>query len=128
MICIIVILGENLLNGWCRMRMRPARLVSYAFLYTTWKGKVCPGGGKKRKSPKNLFSQYADFFLRKLPLGKENVHVFHVSNCYSGYIKLNFTSLLKIFLLNFGKVFKFMNVFHKVFSTEKLVNINNFKF
>ena len=35
MICIIVILGENLLNAWCRMRMRPARLVSYAFLYTT---------------------------------------------------------------------------------------------
>ena len=31
MICIIMIL----LNGWCRMRMRPARLVSYAFLYTT---------------------------------------------------------------------------------------------
>ena len=24
-----------LLTGWCRMRMRPARLVSYAFLYTT---------------------------------------------------------------------------------------------
>ena len=31
MICINMIL----LNGWCRMRMRPARLVSYAFLYTT---------------------------------------------------------------------------------------------
>ena len=31
MICIYMIL----LNGWCRMRMRPARLVSYAFLYTT---------------------------------------------------------------------------------------------
>ena len=31
MIYIILIL----LNGWCRMRMRPARLVSYAFLYTT---------------------------------------------------------------------------------------------
>ena len=30
MICIFVIL----LTGWCRMRMRPARLVSYAFLYT----------------------------------------------------------------------------------------------
>ena len=24
-----------LLSGWCRTRMRPARLVSYAFLYTT---------------------------------------------------------------------------------------------
>ena len=35
MIFNIVILGRNLLNGWCRMRMRPARLVSYAFLYTT---------------------------------------------------------------------------------------------
>ena len=35
MICNIVILSEKLLNGWCRMRMRPARLVSYAFLYTT---------------------------------------------------------------------------------------------
>ena len=35
MICSIVILGENLVNGWCRMRMRPAQLVSYAFLYTT---------------------------------------------------------------------------------------------
>ena len=22
-------------DNWCRMRMRPARLVSYAFLYTT---------------------------------------------------------------------------------------------
>ena len=31
MICIIMIL----LNGWCRMRMRSARLVSYVFLYTT---------------------------------------------------------------------------------------------
>ena len=31
MICIFVIL----LAGWCRTRMRPARLVSYAFLYTT---------------------------------------------------------------------------------------------
>ena len=31
MICIIMIL----LNGWCRMRMRPAHPVSYAFLYTT---------------------------------------------------------------------------------------------
>ena len=30
-ICIFVIL----LSGWCRTRMRPARLVSYAFLYTT---------------------------------------------------------------------------------------------
>ena len=35
MSCIIVILEDNLLNDWCRMRMRPARLVSYAFLYTT---------------------------------------------------------------------------------------------
>ena len=35
MICSIVILGESMLNAWCRMRMRPARLVSYAFLYTT---------------------------------------------------------------------------------------------
>ena len=24
-----------MLSGWCRTRMRPARLVSYAFLYTT---------------------------------------------------------------------------------------------
>ena len=32
MICIFVIL----LSGWCRTRMRPARLVSYAFLYTTY--------------------------------------------------------------------------------------------
>ena len=24
-----------LLEGWCHIRMRPARLVSYAFLYTT---------------------------------------------------------------------------------------------
>ena len=31
----IVILVEKLLNGLCRIRMRPARLVSYAFLYTT---------------------------------------------------------------------------------------------
>ena len=31
MICVIMIL----LNGWCRTSMRPARLVSYAFLYTT---------------------------------------------------------------------------------------------
>ena len=31
MICIFVIL----LTGWCRTRMRPARLVSYAFLFTT---------------------------------------------------------------------------------------------
>ena len=31
MICIFVIS----LSGWCRTRMRPARLVSYAFLYTT---------------------------------------------------------------------------------------------
>ena len=31
MICIFVIL----LTGWCRTRMRPARLVSNAFLYTT---------------------------------------------------------------------------------------------
>ena len=31
MICIFVIL----LTGWCRMRMRPVRLVSYVFLYTT---------------------------------------------------------------------------------------------
>ena len=30
MVCIFVIL----LTGWCRMRMRPARLVSYASLYT----------------------------------------------------------------------------------------------
>ena len=30
-VCIFVIL----LTGWCRTRMRPARLVSYAFLYTT---------------------------------------------------------------------------------------------
>ena len=30
-ICIFVIL----LSGWCRTRMRRARLVSYAFLYTT---------------------------------------------------------------------------------------------
>ena len=35
MICIFVILGENLLTGWCRMRRRPVRLVSYTFLYTT---------------------------------------------------------------------------------------------
>ena len=35
MICIFVIFGENLLTGWCRMKVRPARLVSYAFLYTT---------------------------------------------------------------------------------------------
>ena len=35
MIYTILILGEKLLNGWCRMRMRPAWLVSYAFLYTT---------------------------------------------------------------------------------------------
>ena len=34
MICILVILAESLLTGWCRMRMRPVRLVSYAFLYT----------------------------------------------------------------------------------------------
>ena len=31
MICIFIIL----LGGWCRTRMRRARLVSYAFLYTT---------------------------------------------------------------------------------------------
>ena len=31
MICTFV----NLLTGWCGMRMRPARVVSYAFLYTT---------------------------------------------------------------------------------------------
>ena len=31
MICINMIL----LNGWCRSSMRDARLVSYAFLYTT---------------------------------------------------------------------------------------------
>ena len=31
MICIFVIL----LTSWCRTRMRPAPLVSYAFLYTT---------------------------------------------------------------------------------------------
>ena len=31
-ICVFVIL----LIGWCRMAMRPARLVSYAFLYTTY--------------------------------------------------------------------------------------------
>ena len=31
MFCTIMIL----LSGWCRMRMRPAPLVSYAFLYTT---------------------------------------------------------------------------------------------
>ena len=35
MIYNIVILSENLLNGWCWMRMRPARLMSNAFLYTT---------------------------------------------------------------------------------------------
>ena len=35
MISNIMILGENLLTGWCRMRIRPARLVSFAFLYTT---------------------------------------------------------------------------------------------
>ena len=34
MICNIIIL----LSGWCRTRMRPARLVSYAFLYTTYIG------------------------------------------------------------------------------------------
>ena len=33
MICIFVNLGETLLTGWGRMRMRPARLVSYAVLY-----------------------------------------------------------------------------------------------
>ena len=32
MICIFVIM----LSGWCRMRMRSARLVSNAFLYTTY--------------------------------------------------------------------------------------------
>ena len=31
MICIFVIL----LSGWCRTKMRPARIVSYAVLYTT---------------------------------------------------------------------------------------------
>ena len=36
MICIIMIL----LSGWCRMRMRPARLVSYAFLYTTFVARI----------------------------------------------------------------------------------------
>ena len=37
MICNIVILWMIVLvsDGSCRMRMRPARLVSYAFLYTT---------------------------------------------------------------------------------------------
>ena len=32
MICIFVIM----LSGWCRTRMRPARLVSNAFLHTTF--------------------------------------------------------------------------------------------
>ena len=36
MICIFVIS----LTGWCRMRMRHARLVSYAFLYTTFENVV----------------------------------------------------------------------------------------
>ena len=30
MICSFASLGENLLNGWCPMRMRPAWMVSYA--------------------------------------------------------------------------------------------------
>ena len=34
MICSIAILGENLSNDRCRMEMRPAWLVSYAFSYT----------------------------------------------------------------------------------------------
>ena len=37
MICIFVIM----LCVWCRMRMRPARLVSNAFLYTTHVSDTC---------------------------------------------------------------------------------------
>ena len=40
MIFNIVILGQNLLKVWCRMRKRPARLVSYAILYTTVSEKI----------------------------------------------------------------------------------------
>ena len=31
----MIYISENLLIGWCRTRMRRARLVSNAFLYTT---------------------------------------------------------------------------------------------
>ena len=46
MICIFIIL----LSGWCRTRMRPARLVSNAFLYSTrTKDKFGPKTRFKRK-------------------------------------------------------------------------------
>ena len=50
MICIIMIL----LNGWCRMRMRPARLVSYALLYTTVLSRVF-----------EKLSHHTEFFLHR---------------------------------------------------------------
>ena len=52
MICIIMIL----FNGWCRMRMRPAHLVSYAFLYTT------EGNDKRaRNSVNSMIDRHKDF-------------------------------------------------------------------
>ena len=75
MICIFVIL----LTGWCRMRMRPVRLVSYAFLYTTYVPAEKTEIGlyiltrdktDTEKQKKFCFHQlYLDFFTNLLFLG-----------------------------------------------------------
>ena len=127
MICNIVILGENLLNGWCRMRMRPARLVSCAFLYTTCGG-IYPLGGEETEKTQKLILPVCRLFPPQVASRKGKCSRFL---CFKLLFWIHKTQLYKPaenFLLNFGKVFKFMNVFLEVFSTEMLVNINNFKF
>ena len=103
MCCIFVIM----LSGWCWVRMRPARLVSYAFLYTTHAHPMDDPNtnGEKKCSDEFCSSLGINWNLTRW----SNTDIFIETNCYSvfhlvhcGPIPLIVFELSHIFSLGHG--------------------------